>query len=54
MILNALQKIFSRDITLLSSNKKRKRLVYLNNCNLSTTNIVRYIFNFNFNILRDI
>jgi len=49
-----LQKIFSRDIVFLFSNKKRKKSIYLNNCNLSTINVTQRIFDFNFNILRDI
>jgi len=53
-MLNASQKIFSRNIAFLFNNKKQKRSTYLNNCNLSTINIVQRVFNFNFNILRDI
>ena len=45
-----MQKIFSQNIIFLSSNKKQKRLIYLNNCNLNIIKIAQYIFDYNFNI----
>jgi len=48
-----LQEIFSRNIVLLFSNRKQKKFIYLNNCNLNTINIVKHIFNSNFDILQN-
>jgi len=50
---NASQEISSRNIVLLFNNKKRKKLTYLNNCDLNTINVAQRIFNFNFDILRN-
>jgi len=50
---NVSQKIFSQNIVFLSSNRKRKKSTYLNNCDLSTINIMRRVFDFSFNTLRD-
>jgi len=53
IVLNVLQKISSRDIVFLSNSKKQKKSIYLNNCNLSTINIARRIFNYNFSAQED-
>jgi hypothetical protein len=42
------------NIILLFNNKKQKRSTYLNNYNLSTINIMQYIFNSSFNTLQNI